>query len=390
MEIYLIDNKSIGAPNLADAMRKKGWQVKTRQTDIDGRRRITSLEEELEKEIKQARYDYLVSFNYYPVLAEVCYRCGLKYISWVYDSPLVALYSYTMVYDTNYVFLFDYAMYKELKEIGLQRVFHMPLASNTWNSPFLQSNTQKKYPQMPVSFVGSMYDEPTNDLYGKLSKVSDFSKGYMDGLIQMQKALYGVDVIKNSIPSRVLEELKKNVPYNIGENKEGVETDSYVYEEYFLKRKVTALERKEALQRLSSQYDTYLFSGRKPEYLPKIHYMGTVNYYTEMAEVFFGSDINLNITLKSIRTGIPERILDIMGAGGFLITNYQAEMEDYFQAGEDYDYYGDMEELNEKVEFYLKNPQIREKIAVSGYEKIGKFFNYDERLDDIIRLVKEN
>ena len=61
-----------------------------------------------------------------------------------------------------------------------------------------------------------------------------------------------------------------------------------------------------------------------------------------------------------------------------------------FQAGEDYDYYGDMEELNEKVEFYLKNPQIREKIAVSGYEKIGKFFNYDERLDDIIRLVKEN
>lgn len=334
MEIYLIDNKSIGAPNLADAMRKKGWQVKTRQTDIDGRRRIASLEEELEKEIKQARYDYLVSFNYYPVLAEVCYRCGLKYISWVYDSPLVALYSYTMVYDTNYVFLFDYAMYKELKEIGLQRVFHMPLASNTWNSPFLQSNTQKKYPQMPVSFVGSMYDEPTNNLYGKLSKVSDFSKGYMDGLIQMQKVLYGVDVIKNAIPSRVLEELKKNVPYNIGENKEGVETDSYVYEEYFLKRKVTALERKEALQRLSSQYDTYLFSGRKPEYLPKIHYMGTVNYYTEMAEVFSGSDINLNITLKSIRTGIPERILDIMGAGGFLITNYQAEMEDYFQAGD--------------------------------------------------------
>ena len=118
--------------------------------------------------------------------------------------------------------------------------------------------------------------------------------------------------------------------------------------------------------------------------------MGTVNYYTEMAEVFSGSNINLNITLKSIRTGIPERILDIMGAGGFLITNYQAEMEDYFQAGEDYDYYGDIEELNEKVEFYLKNPQIREKIAVSGYEKIGKFFNYDERLDDIIRLVKEN
>lgn len=28
MEIYLIDNKSIGAPNLADAMRKKGGRLR--------------------------------------------------------------------------------------------------------------------------------------------------------------------------------------------------------------------------------------------------------------------------------------------------------------------------------------------------------------------------
>lgn len=389
MEIYLIDNKSIGAPNLADAMRKKGWQVKTRQTDIDGRRRSASLEEELEKEIKQARYDYLVSFNYYPILAEVCHRCGLKYISWVYDSPLVALYSYTMIYNTNYVFLFDYTTYRELKEIGLQRVFYLPLASNTWNSPFFQTNNGK-YPHMQVSFIGSMYDEKRNDLYSRFSNVSDFSKGYMDALIQAQKNLYGVDIIKSSIPERILKELKQIVPYNTGINKDGVETDAYIYEEYFLKRKVTALERKEVLQRLSKKYDTYLFSGRKPEYLPEIHYMGIVDYYTEMPEVFCNSDINLNITLKSIGTGIPERILDIMGVGGFLLTNYQAEMEEYFQAGVDYDYYGDMEELEEKVDFYLKNPQVRERAAASGCEKIGKFFNYNERLEEMIRLVEEN
>ena len=389
MEIYLIDNKSIGAPNLADAMRKKGWKVKTKQTDIDGQRRIASLEEELESEIRQTGYDYLVSFNYYPVLAEVCHRCGLKYISWVYDSPLVALYSYTMVYDTNYVFLVDYTTYKELKEIGLQRVFYLPLASNTWNSPFFQES-YGKYPHMQVSFIGSMYDEKRNDLYSKLSNVSDFSKGYLDALIQVQKNLYGVDIIKNAIPEKILEELREIVPYHTGINKDGVEKDTYIYEEYFLKRKVTALERKEVLQRLSRKWDIYLFSGRKPEYLPEIHYMGMVDYYTEMPQVFCNSDINLNITLKSIGTGIPERILDIMGVGGFLLTNYQAEMEEYFQAGVDYDYYGDMEDMEEKVGFYLKNPQIRERIAASGYEKIGKFFNYNERLEEMIRLVEEN
>ena len=212
----------------------------------------------------------------------------------------------------------------------------------------------------------------------------------MDALIQVQKNLYGVDIIKNAIPEKILEELREIVPYHTGINKDGVEKDTYIYEEYFLKRKVTALERKAVLQRLSRKWDTYLFSGRKPEYLPEIHYMGMVDYYTEMPQVFCNSDINLNVTLKSIGTGIPERILDIMGVGGFLLTNYQAEMEEYFQAGVDYDYYGDMEDMEEKVGFYLKNPQIRERIAASGYEKIGKFFNYNERLEEMIRLVEEN
>lgn len=389
MKIYLIDNKSIGAPNIVYAMRKKGWEVTVKQTDINGQRHNEKIEEEIVNEIKKTNYNLLFSFNYYPLVAEICNRCGLKYVSWVYDSPLVALFSYTMIYDTNYVFLFDYAMYQELKKIGLPRVFYLPLASNTLDSPFVSDNGCN-YPDMPISFVGSLYDEKNNDLYAKFCNVSDYAKGYMDALIQVQKNLYGIDIIRNSLPINIVNELMEKVPYNIGKNKEGVETESYIYEEYFLKRKVTALERREVLERLSGRYDTYLFSGRNPEYLPKVHYMGITNYYTQMPLVFKKSDINLNITLKSIVTGIPARILDIMGAGGFLLTNYQSEMEEYFKAGIDYDYYGDMYELEEKVKYYLNNPEERGRIADSGYDKINKYFTYDQRLNEIIRLIKEN
>ena len=38
--------------------------------------------------------------------------------------------------------------------------------------------------------------------------------------------------------------------------------------------------------------------------------------------MFANSKVNLNITLRNIKTGIPLRALDIMGAGGFLLTNY--------------------------------------------------------------------
>lgn len=389
MKIFLIDNKSIGAPNLAYWMRQKGWQVDTMQTDIAGQRRIPILEEELEQKIKQTGYDYLVSFNYYPVLAEVCHRCGLGYISWVYDSPLVALYSYTMVYDTNYVFLFDYAMYEELKKIGLPRVFYLPLASNTWNSPFMDQTANGKFPEMPVSFVGSLYNEEKNDLYRKFDGISDFAKGYLDALVAAQKSIYGTDIIKGSLTKSVLEELKKAALYGSSQP-DGVETDSYVYEEYFLNRKVTALERVDVLQRLSKEHDVYLFSGRKPEDLNRIHYMGMTDYYTEMPEVFRQSNINLNITLRSIKTGIPVRILDIMGVGGFVLSNYQAEMEEYFCAGEHYDYYADMEDMQEKVKFYLQHPDVRKKMAQRAQEIVSKNFTYENRLEEMFGLVRSN
>ena len=60
--------------------------------------------------------------------------------------------------------------------------------------------------------------------------------------------------------------------------------------------------------------------------LPNVINMGSVDYYDMMPYVFKCSDINLNITLRSIKTGIPLRAMDIMGAGGFLMSNYQVDL----------------------------------------------------------------
>ena len=47
-----------------------------------------------------------------------------------------------------------------------------------------------------------------------------------------------------------------------------------------------------------------------------------------MPYVFRNSRINLNITLRSIKSGIPLRCMDIYGAGGFLLSNYQTDLFD--------------------------------------------------------------
>lgn len=62
---------------------------------------------------------------------------------------------------------------------------------------------------------------------------------------------------------------------------------------------------------------------------------GPVNYYEEMPYVFAVSDINLNISVNGIQSGIPQSALDVMASGGFLLSNYQQELIELFSYEED-------------------------------------------------------
>ena len=72
--------------------------------------------------------------------------------------------------------------------------------------------------------------------------------------------------------------------------------------------------------------------------------MGTATSLEEMPLIFNGSKIILNITSKAIRSGLPLRIFDICAAGGFLLTNYQEELPEYFEIGKEAEYYGSRDE----------------------------------------------
>ena len=100
-----------------------------------------------------------------------------------------------------------------------------------------------------------------------------------------------------------------------------------------------------------------MFTLNKNVALPGVTNMGVTDYYSEMPLIFHNSKINLNITLRSIQSGIPLRCMDIMGAGGFLLTNFQADLLDYFIPDEDFVYYEDQNDLIKKVDYYLEHDE---------------------------------
>jgi spore maturation protein CgeB len=95
----------------------------------------------------------------------------------------------------------------------------------------------------------------------------------------------------------------------------------------------------------------------------------------------------LNITSKTIQTGIPLRVFDVLGCGGFLITNYQAELCEYFEPGVDLVVYEDLADLEQKIDYYLAHEEERQQIAVNGYKRVCENYTYDIMLGNILAEV---
>ena len=119
-----------------------------------------------------------------------------------------------------------------------------------------------------------------------------------------------------------------------------------------------------------------LYTGSADNMLYHVENRGYLDYNTQMPVMFNSSKINLNITLRSIQSGISLRALDIMGAGGFLISNWQPELAECFEEGKEVVMYYDRNDLMSKIEYYLQNEDERMKIAENGQKKIIEQFDY--------------
>ena len=108
-----------------------------------------------------------------------------------------------------------------------------------------------------------------------------------------------------------------------------------------------------------------------------------------MPLVFHYSKININLTLKSIKTGIPLRVLDIMAAGGFVITNYQEDLFRHFTPDEDFVFYQDENDLINKIQYYLEHEEERKQIAQNGHKKVREICNYKNVIKNIIKETLE-
>ncbi len=87
-------------------------------------------EDKFEKDLNEIHPDFVFSFNFYPIISKVCNKVNIKYVSWVYDSPQVSMYSYTITFPCNFVFVFDSKVYETFHKGRIDTVYYLPLAAD--------------------------------------------------------------------------------------------------------------------------------------------------------------------------------------------------------------------------------------------------------------------
>ncbi|MCQ2081495.1 MAG: DUF3880 domain-containing protein [Lachnospiraceae bacterium] len=328
----------------------------------------------IKAKVESHKVDFIFSYNYFPDLSRVASEENILYIAWCYDSPLLTLKSITLGNDCNRVFLFDYDSYDKYIKEGFKTVFYMPLGCNTSR---LNSLINKKYDgrktyKHEVCFLGNLYNDQY-DFYSQIKHLPDYLKGYLDSAMEAQMQLFGMDIISSLMNQNICEELAKYVDAKLGTLYRESTREVLIN---IIHKQTTVRERIRLLTVLGEFFNVSLYSSKKPDNIP-VKYQGYAEYMNQMPEVFHSSKINLNITYRGITSGIPLRVIDILGSSAFCLTNYQSELPMYFQNNENIVWYESQEDLFEKIIFYLKNDSERERIANNGHELAKKLFSYD-------------
>lgn len=349
----------------------------------------------IEEKIRGTHYDMVFTVNYFPLISNVCERTGVKYVSWTCDNPLISMYHESVFHACNYIFTFDKTNYLEFRGMGVKHIWYLPLAVDTERMDALlgvpeevgrwkvaQDPEMQKY-RGDVAFVGSLYERNS---YDKIkNRLPEYLRGYFDAVMEAQLNISGANIVEPMLTTNILEQLQE---YFQLEKSEGSFSDlGLIFQTTVLGFKIAEIERRRALIELSKHYKVNVYSNSDVSDLLRIQYCGSVDYWSEMPKVFRMSKINLNFTIPNIKSGIPLRIWDVLGCGGFLLTNYQAEIPYYFKEGEDLVCFDGLEDLCEKVGYYLEHEEERKRIAWNGYRKVREKHSYIERIHTILDTV---
>lgn len=341
--------------------------------------------------VKEHGITHLMSIHLIYNVAVAAYWAGIKYISVIWDAPYLKAYTVMGTLDNIWYSAFDKLDAERMRQGGCPHVMYQPLSVNrenilAWKKRFL---AKRRYIH-DISLIANLYEDNAYDRC--LDLLPENMQAYFRSIFEEAAFKWdGVNRVYGKTGQEILEymklvspTLKINNPYNV--------EDVRYFEAMYLIRKLANIERVCVLNLLAEDHDVYLYTYSEVDetLMPKVHRRPPVQVGEATSFIYAGTKINLNIALKGIEGGTTQRIMDIMGAGGFVLTNYCEETAELFEEDKEIVMFRTPEELIQKVDYYLEHEEEREQIARAGHEKAMNDYTYEKKIKKLLDWVTED
>ena len=293
---------------------------------------ITDALRKLNYDVMEYPETHLMSIHLIYNIAVAAYWSGIKYVPVIWDAPYLKSYTVMGTLDNIWYSVFDKLDAERMRKGGCPHVLYQPLSVNsdreaTGNNGAI---SEREYIH-DISFIANLYEK--NEYDRCLDLIPPNIQEYFCSIFEEAAFKWdGVNRIYGKTGSEILQYMQKiNPEFRIPNNQDIA--DIRIFENYYLIRKAANIERIGVLNLLAETHAVKFYTNSQAagKMLVNVDLGPSVLYGRATSMVYAGSRINLNISLKGIEGGTPLRIMDIMGAGGFVLTTYCTETAELFE-----------------------------------------------------------
>lgn len=347
---------------------------------------------ELETYIDENYIDILISIHFIINLAFTAYKKNMKYAAILWDAPFKEVYCPLGKIDNVYISTFDKLDRQRFLNFGAKHVVYQPLCVNAelleeWDRE-IKETLQGNYFH-DISFIGQLYDVNVYDR--NIDKFPLSMQYYFNSIFEEAAFKWdGVNRIYGKTGKEIIEYIKLVSPDFVIPDQWELE-DVEHFERVCLVRKIANIERVAVLNLLAEKYDVTLYTGSREaaeKTLQNVNIGPVVETGKATSLVYAGSRINLNIALKGIEQGTPQRVMDVMGAGGFVLSSYCLETAELFEEDKEIVFFKTPEELMKKVDYYLEHDEERRQIARAGHAKVISRYTYNKKIRELLEWME--
>jgi SAM-dependent methyltransferase len=275
-------------------------------------------------------------------------------------------------------FCIEYSNFIDLRNLGFDRTYAI-----LHGSEFEQGEPPTSY-EFNLSFVGHVLPNVNlvTDTYANLPFSHRALSDFWARLVSLDREIE---------PSAI-----DYSGYQMGvENSHGVICERSNYQ--YVISCLSLCFRGELIKRIDKAFPISIVGG-DPRYLrgesgdqvisqENISYHTPTQNYKATQSIYSNTKINLNITGIQFDHAIVNRVVDVGSVGGFILTDWKADLGKITSVSEEISY-RNIEELNYKIDYYLNHDEERWAIAQQLHEDVQQHCKYEHLVEFILSKIQ--